>query len=209
MKIVIDIDNTLVDYRKSLFTYLESSDIDLIGFNSSHAMNIIKKNIKQKYGDIFWQNVQAYIYSDSSSDVFFYENANHFIKKASKEKAEIYLVSHKTKFGMHNAKNIDIREISSQRVNNWLRNEKLFKSIKEIIFTDTFDQKIAYIKDINPTIIIDDLLDIHKKIIKHRIFDKKYINILFEGNNYKESIKNSDDIFTANSWLEISEFIFK
>ena len=209
MKIVIDIDNTLVDYRKSLFTYLESSDIDLIGFNSSHEMNIIKKNIKQKYGDIFWQNVQAYIYSDSSSDVFFYENSNHFIKKASKEKAEIYLVSHKTKFGMHNAKNIDIREISSQRVNNWLRNEKLFKSIKEIIFSDTFDQKIAYIKDINPTIIIDDLLDIHKKIIEHRIFDKKYINILFEGNNYKESIKNSDNIITANSWLEISEFIFK
>lgn len=209
MKIVIDIDNTLVDYRKSLFTYLESSDIDLSGFNSSHEMNIIKKNIKQKYGDIFWQNVQAYIYSDSSSDVFFYENSNHFIKKASNENAEIYLVSHKTKFGMHNAKNIDIREISSQRINNWLRYEKLFKSIKEIIFTDTFDQKIAHIKDINPTIIIDDLLDIHKKIIKHRIFDKKYINILFEGNNYKKSIKNSDNIITANSWHEISEFIFK
>ena len=63
--------------------------------NNANPHEMWKKhneNLKQKYGDIFWQNVQAYIYSDISEDVTFYESANKFIKKASKMGYQIYFL---------------------------------------------------------------------------------------------------------------------
>ena len=207
MKIVIDIDNTVVDYRKSLFNYLDQSNIFLKEINPKHKMNFIKSIIKKKYGDSFWQSIQAYIYSDLSNDVKFYNNCSCFIKKAFLANFEIYLLSHKTQFGLKQAKNINIREIAFKRISNWINEERIKECIKEIIFTDTFEEKISFIKKIDPLIIIDDLLAIHNEIIKSKKDSSEYINVLFDGNDYKDSIKNTENIFRANNWIEISEFL--
>lgn len=207
MKIVIDIDNTVVDYRKSLFNYLDQSNIFLKEINPKHKMNFIKSIIKKKYGDSFWQSIQAYIYSDLSNDVKFYNNCSCFIKKAFLANFEIYLLSHKTQFGLKQAKNINIREIAFKRISNWINEERIKECIKEIIFTDTFEEKISFIKKIDPLIIIDDLLAIHIEIIKSKKDSSEYINVLFDGNDYKDSIKNTENIFRANNWIEISEFL--
>lgn len=205
MKIVIDIDNTLVDYRSSLYKFIKNLNINLGEIKQDHKMSIIKNKIKQTYGDIFWQVAQAYIYSDLTKDVSFYKNSNYFLKKAIQFN-DIYLVSHKTKFGLHQAKNTDIRKISSERINRWLKKERLIGSIKDIIFTDTFDEKVSYIKEIDPEVIIDDLLEIHSRLKIIRSDSKKTIHILFQGNNYENKISNSNNIITANSWLEIINF---
>ncbi len=207
MKIVIDIDNTVVDYRKSLFNYLAKSNIFLKEINPKNKMNFIKSIIKKKYGDAFWQSIQAYIYSDLSNDVKFYNNCSSFIKEAFLANFDIYLLSHKTKFGLKQAKNINIREIAFKRISNWINEEKIQECIKEIIFTDTFEEKISFIKKIDPLIIIDDLLAIHAEIIKSKKNSSKYINVLFEGNDYIVSIKKTEKIFRANNWIEISEFL--
>ena len=208
MKIVVDIDNTVVDYRYSLYQFIKKSNVNLGEIKPDYKMSSIKNAIKKSYGDIFWQVVQGYIYSDISKDVFFYENFNNFLRKAFHFSAEVYLVSHKTKFGLHQAKNIHIRNISFNRVESWLEREKLSNSIKDIVFTDTFDEKVDFIKKLNPQVIIDDLLEIHKKFISNRDTNEKNINILFEGNNYGKVISNSGNIVKANSWLEIIEFLF-
>ena len=208
MKIVIDIDNTLVDYRKSLFKYIKQSNIILEGIKPELKMCELKNKIKKNIGDNFWQTVQAYIYSDKSSDVTFYKNSCDFIKKAFEENFEIYLVSHKTIFGLHKSKNINIREISSKRINNWLCKEKIRNFIKEVIFTDTFDEKISIINEINPSIIIDDLLEIHTKIMEKRESTITCKNILFEGNDIDKSTIYLNNVFKANTWLEIIEFVF-
>ena len=208
MKIIIDIDNTLVDYRKSLFTFIKKSKVNLKGISPDYKMIELKNHIKKNLGDYFWQNVQAYIYSDKSDDVTLYKNSSNFIKKAYQENAEIFLVSHKTKFGLHKAKNINIREISSKRISCWLNKEKIRGYIKEIIFTDSFAEKISIIKNIDPSILIDDLLEIHTKTIENRKNNDRYTNILFEGNYINNSITLFNGIAIANTWQEITEFVF-
>ena len=208
MKIIIDIDNTLVDYRKSLFRFIKKSKVNFEGFSPDYKMIELKNHIKKNLGDYFWQTVQAYIYSDKSEDVTLYENSSNFMKKAYQENSEIYLVSHKTKFGLHKAKNINIREISSKRISCWLNKEKIGGYIKEIIFTDTFAEKISIIKNIDPSILIDDLLEIHTKTMENRINNERYINILFEGNHINKSTSLFNGIVIANSWKEITEFVF-
>ena len=131
MKIIIDIDNTLVDYRKSLFTFIKKSKVNLKGISPDYKMIELKNHIKN-LGDYFWQTVQAYIYSDKSDDVTLYKNSSDFIKKAYQQNAEIFLVSHKTQFGLHKAKNINIREISSKRISCWLNKEKLGDTLKKL-----------------------------------------------------------------------------
>ena len=213
MKIAIDVDNTLVDYRKSTLSYLEDKGMSVEGITHDSHMSSIKKNIKSNFGDRFWQDVQAYIYSDTSSHISFYKNSDVFIRDCFSVNAEIYIISHKTKYGLHFSSDIDIRSISINRLLSWLNTNNLGGCIKSIIFADTFDQKIEYLKMIDPLIIIDDLKEIHNRISSFRCLKKKntkkYINILFQGNHNEEDIKLENGIYVSTSWLGIKNFLLK
>ena len=202
MKIIIDIDNTLIDYRKSLFNILQKSNITLQGLSSANKMSIIKMRIKEELGDLFWQKIQAHIYSDLSDNVCFYKDSGKFIREAYKKKWIIYLISHKTKFGMHKAKNINIRKIAVDRVNKWKNLEKIDDNIFATYYVETFNEKIELIKSINPKIIVDDLLEIHTNINNLQ----NSINILFEGNDSSNGITKEKGIICVNSWQEINTF---
>ena len=94
--------------------------------------------------------------------------------------------------------------------NNWPEFIEMYREfIKDVIFTDTFDEKISIINHIDPLIIVDDLLEVHTNIIAKRKYNINYKNILFEGNDIDKSSIYSNNIFKANTWLEIIEFLFK
>jgi len=210
MRIAIDIDNTLVDYRKAVLGYLKKSNIELGDLSKDKKMIEIKDYIKNNLDDIFWQKTQAHIYSLKNNEINFYEDCAKFIKDSFYRNAEIYLISHKTKYGMHKSRNIDIRSIAGKRIINWLVKNDLSICIKALIFTDTFDEKIRYLSLIDPSIIIDDLLDIHKEFINIKGSDKRnnYKNVLFEGNSSTSYISEVDGIIYSNSWMKIKNYIF-
>ena len=74
-------------------------------------------------------------------------------------------------------------EIAQSRIFKLIDKNHLHKAIKSIIFCDTFDEKIDFLKVINPKIIIDDLEEIHKRyFISAKELSYTY-HILFSGNN--------------------------
>ena len=120
---------------------------------------------------------------------------------------DLYIVSHRTKYGMGNSSNINIRKISSERIFNWIYREKLSTLISGVVFCETNVEKIQTIKQISPEIIIDDLEKIHFECMKFQKVNYEYKNILFngasismEGGKYLDS-----NLIELNSWRQISD----
>ena len=82
MRIVIDIDNTLVDYRQIIKDSLRKLVKDSNEFfleNNFKNTKSIKSQIKDKFGDDIWQEIQGLIYSHDGLPIKFFENAEKAI----------------------------------------------------------------------------------------------------------------------------------
>tara|TARA_B100000212_G_scaffold89261_1_gene65429 strand:+ start:3887 stop:4531 length:645 start_codon:yes stop_codon:yes gene_type:complete len=213
MRLVIDIDNTLVDYRKSIRKSLLSRNfqLDIEDDFLDIEINKIKKIIRDQIGDSNWQYIQGDIYSDQSQNVNFYQNSREALKQFIYKGYEIYLISHKTKYGIKDSKNVNILSIAQTRIFNWIMENNLGKGIKSIIFCDSIEEKLEMIYLIHPQVIIDDLLFIHEKIQLHNIKQNKALHILFNGKNIKNLnsslIIERNNIIEANNWINIPNMI--
>ncbi len=213
MKIAIDIDNTLVDYRKSIENSLKTRKYSLNLEDNILNLNVnyIKFKIKNELGDNNWQFIQGDIYSDISNKIIFYKNCIEVIKQLISKDHEIYLVSHKTKFGIKDSKETNILEIAQSRIFKLIDKNHLHKGIKSIIFCDTFDEKIDFLKVINPKIIIDDLEKIHNRYFASGKEFSYTKHILFSGNNKNinncDQYKKKGNLVEVENWKTISNLL--
>ena len=213
MKIAIDIDNTIVDYRKSILNSLIKRKINYLQkFDfTTESVNKIKDIIKDEIDDDLWQIIQADIYSDKSKDIYFYDGCDLAIKTLSDYGYQIYLVSHKTKYGIKHAKNVNILEISQERIFNWIKNYKLEKKINGIFYCNSFMEKINFINFLKPNVIIDDLEKIFDKYIEINNDSNQTSMLLFNGSKGKiYNKKDSQKVKYVNisSWSEIPKYLF-
>ena len=208
MRIVIDIDNTIVDYRlailKSIFKNDKSDFVNSVITNEDSIIDI-KKFINDNYGDNFWQLIQSEIYS-TFQNIGFYDNATKVIKELAL-RHDIYLVSHKTKYGLGKSKKVNILKISTKRIFKWIFENGLIDSIKSVIYCDSFDEKIRIINFLNPDVIIDDLEKIHLNLIKINGKMNNKLHILFRGTSSNEIKKINEEIICLNSWIQIFEYL--
>ena len=206
MRVVIDIDNTLVDYREiirdSLRKLVKDSD-EFFLVNNYKNTKSIKSQIKDEFGDDIWQEIQGLIYSHDGLPIKFFDNAEKAIKFFSKKNFDVYIVSHRSKFGLKSAKNKNILAIAQKRIFSWINDKKLCSSIKSIIFCDTYDEKIKTIKFIQPNVIIDDLVSVHLDH-KKNTNNQEILYIKF-GNDYLYDEKN---LSYCENWYEVLK-IFK
>ncbi len=214
MKIAIDIDNTLIDYRYLIISYLSKYNEEFLiknKINKNISVNIIKDKIKINLGDKFWQEIQSYIYS-YKENLFFYEGAEHAVKSLANFGYELHFVSHKSKYGLLSSKNINIREIASERIIDWLYEKNLKKFVSSICFCESFEHKLRMLNFIDPKIIIDDLIKIHIYFIENlkNIEDKHFL--LFNGSSENTNLVKdnlSKKIIELNSWSSITEYLAK
>jgi len=206
MRVVIDIDNTLVDYREIIRDSLKKLVKDSNEFfleNNSKNTKSIKSQIKEKFGDDIWQEIQGLIYSHDGLPIKFFDNAEKAIKFFSRNNFDVYIVSHRSKFGLKSAKNKNILAIAQKRIFSWINDNKLCSSIKSIIFCDTYDEKIKTIHFIQPNVIIDDLVSVHLDHKKNT--DNQNILYIKFGNDY---IHYEKDLTYCANWHEVLK-IFK
>ena len=209
MKVAIDIDNTIVDYRKLIIHYLANNQYEFqnkFQLRSDFSINFIKNSIKSSLGDNVWQQIQSIIYSYNEK-ISFYEHVEIAFEEIGKLGHEIYLVSHKSTFGIGDSKKINIRQIAACRIYDWIYKNKFKKYISGVIFCETFEDKLACLIDIKPNVIIDDLLKIHTEY-RNISKEKSVHNILFDGAtvlNEKVIIENKK-IHLKKNWISIIEF---
>ena len=211
MKIAVDIDNTIIDYRFLIIKYLKEYNNDFLRefkLNTEISINVIKKNIKDHLGDDIWQKIQALIYS-SKNEINFYENVESSFELIGNLGYSINIISHKSKYGIGESRNTNIREIATTRIYDWIYKSKFKKHVTSINFCESFNEKIDRLYNLKPSIIIDDLLKVH---LEYRKFSKienvKFI--LFNGTNFIEDSNNFliKNIEIINDWNSITNYIY-
>ena len=206
MKAIVDIDNTIVDYRSAIANFIKNMDADFYEnyIDPKQSVFKIKEVIKSKLGDNIWQNVQSNIYSKIDGIEFYEGSINSLIFLANKG-YKLYLISHRSKYGMGSSSEINIREISLIRIFEWIKQTNLSAHLSGVIFCETKKEKIDLIKYMKPQLLIDDLISIHKEYLDYLKPGDQCINFLFRGSNLIEPNKFYKDssVININSWNDI------
>ncbi|AAQ00322.1 MULTISPECIES: HAD family hydrolase [Prochlorococcus] len=212
MRIAIDIDNTLVDYRRIVIETIMNirpDSRDLVSKMKRKDIVDIKKLIKIKYSDEIWQEVQGHIYSHRGDPITFYPYASQAIKRLAEKGLEIYIVSHRSKYGLKSAEKINILRVSQERIFNWIKDSNCSESIKSVIFCDTYQEKIKTLSFISPSTIVDDLYQVHNDHLQNNAEQKnRTFNILF-GNSLPSVHKSNKymELISCNDWKIILELL--
>lgn len=201
MRIGIDLDNTIINYKNSLKYFAEKN------YNLKIDNNLkkedTKKIITKKFGNKKWTKLQEKIYSQLDNRAELFNGLNFFFYCCFKKNVEIFIVSHKTIYPKYN-KNIELRKIAQKWLEKNLKFEYFQKNKlalgENLFFCNNIEDKIKKINELKLDYFIDDLF----KIISHRKIDKKIKRILFNS-----ELSKNNNIISCQSWIEISNLIFK
>ena len=193
MIIGVDLDNTIINHNQSFKILYESlyKRKKIPKISNLDFKNHLKYNLT-KYE---WIRVQEKVYSE-----FFNKYAKtqrgfkKFLIRTKILNHKLLIVSHKTKFSLHNKNNLRVPAY------NFLK-KKLNINKNQIYFFSNFEQKIKFINNYNFQYFIDDL----PKVI-NSINLKKEKKILYGNINSRSEISNN--IFFEN-WLKIEKYIYQ
>ena len=186
LKIGIDLDNTIINYKNSFKKFLNSKNINFSSVSKKKIKFISNNNSKIKN----WTQAQEEIYGKYIAFAKPFKFFKDFEKYALKNNIKLFIVSHKTEYSQFSKK----YNLHSQS-NKWLRNN-ISKEMYEIYYVKTINQKIKKINELNPDYFIDDLIE----IFFHKNFPKKVKKIHFS------EIKTGN-FYTLSNWNKIKTFI--
>lgn len=194
LRIGIDLDNTIIDYRNPLVKLVKIND-KKNNLNPNQSISRLKAAIKKNISENQWQSLQGKLYSKEIDNANIYKGFKNFLLFCSEKNISVEIVSHKTKFGHHDPKKINLRD----KATSFLKNKEIIgKSIQKIFFEDSIEKKVRRIITRDYDIFIDDL----DKVLNHKDFPKKVIKIFFsESNNKKNSLP-----YIFNEWIDIRNF---
>jgi len=155
-------------------------------------------------GEKQWMSIQGQAYGKYMTKATLISGVDDFFRRCCHTGIEIFIISHKTKFGHYDPERIPLRDTAMK----WLEQKMFFDkygcgfSRQHVYFESTRDAKINRINSLRCTHFIDDL-DV---ILTHPNFSDDIIGLLFD--QYKSAITNKT-YKVCRSWREISDVIFK
>jgi len=185
MLIGIDLDNTIINYN---FAFQEGLKYLNIKCNET----LLTKNEIRDYlrnlenGEYYWQKLQGLVYGkllNKHSKIF--EGIYRFLWRSTLAGNKIIIISHKTEFGHFDKEKISLRKEAL----TFLKNNTIFfdKYIDQIIFKNTFEDKINEIKRHPFSIFIDDLHEVLSNIpinISKYLFSDGWNNSKIKSRNW-------------------------
>lgn len=150
-----DLDNTLIDYSKSVTEYCRIKKL-----NPCSNIRMLQENLRAfDDSDYSWQLAQGWLYSDGLA---FAEIGVGFIELCeylTLNDYQLYIVSHKTSHTPSFCGSKPLREIASAWIEESLF-AKFFKEPNQIYFEPTRKKKISRIKKLSLSYFVDDLDEI-------------------------------------------------
>ena len=201
MRIGIDFDNTIAWYDKSFRQLaLEENFIKTKkNFQKKELKQII---LKQKNGSKKWMKLQGMAYGKYMKNAKIFPNFINFLILCRIRNYEIFIISHKTKFGHFDENKISLRDeaLKWMTKNNFFKKNYLNLNKKNIFFANTREEKINKINELKCDWFIDDLIEVLKnKRLKTKI---KKIYFCQKLKNY-----NSEKIRHLYNWTQIRDQI--
>ena len=144
-RIGVDFDNTIVDYRP-----LFASAAGLAG----SKLEVRDALRARPSGEAEWQRLQAHVYGIAIAEAPAFEGFDAFVAAARERNAQLYIVSHKTRFAAAAPEGPDLREAARA----WLEAQRI--CVDGVYFEGTRAEKLARIEALGLTHFIDDLEEV-------------------------------------------------
>lgn len=157
----MDLDNTLADYD-SLFVGA-ARDAGFVDGEFAGGRLALRAMLRARDGgEDQWQALQRRVYGPLMSRARLFDGAADFLNAARVRQAAVYVVSHKTRFGHHDARHFDLRQAAWA----WMAGKGFFDAQgfavrqENVFFESTRDEKIGRIAELGLTHFIDDLPEV-------------------------------------------------
>lgn len=160
LRIGIDFDNTIVDYRPVFLSAARALGLVAAGFSARDKTEIRDYLCALPEGEHRWQELQAHVYGVAIDVAPAYPGFERFIAEARLRGATLAIVSHKSRFAAAAPGGADMR-LAAQR---WLEAQG-FVGVAGIAQTDVFfettrNEKLERVRGLELTHFIDDLADV-------------------------------------------------
>lgn len=160
LRIGIDFDNTIVDYRPVFLPAARALGLVDASF-AAHAKTEIRDRLRASPGgELRWQQLQAHVYGVAIDGAPPYPGIERFIGEARRRGAALAIVSHKSRFAAAAPGGADMRAAALR----WLGARGLVgaEGIGEadVYFEETRGEKLDRVRVLGLTHFIDDLADV-------------------------------------------------
>src|SRR5712675_901443 len=113
MRIGIDFDNTLIDYDGVFVA--AARERGLIGPEIIGSKRAVRDAIRLlPEGELTWQRLQGYVYGAGIGGAVPFAGAAEFLRRCAEGDVELFIVSHKTRYGHFDPARIDLRQAARQ-----------------------------------------------------------------------------------------------
>lgn len=177
----LDLDNTLIDYSKSIEIY----STKYLGTSYSNVIQI-RNALKNQSLGIEWQRAQSWMYTEGLFYAHLAEGAVELLDKSFERSEAVHIISHKTtntpeKFGY-----LDLRTPAKAWIERNL--EPYGIDLSYVHFESSRAGKIERIKELKITHFVDDLIE----VLTDREFPKTVKKYLYSP--FEESINSDTDL---------------
>lgn len=201
MRIGIDFDNTIVSYGHVFAA--EAKTRGLIPDDFAGGKTEVRDHIRNlENGETEWQRLQGHVYGTGMSDAHLIDGVGEFLTEGRRRGHEIFIVSHKTRFGHHDPDRVDLRATAL----TWMEAHAFFDnggyglSRENVNFESTRREKVARIGMLGCSHFIDDLIE----VFQEDGFPNDVERYLFRPG----ADARKGPFKTFDSWQEISDDIF-
>ncbi|MCH1913354.1 phosphotransferase [Leptospira noguchii] len=203
LRIGLDFDNTLACYDKVFASSAkEQKLIPESWVGSKKELRDFIRTLDD--GELVWQKIQGKIYGKFMSQATLFPGVAEFLWKCKFNRAEVFIVSHKTSYGHFDEEKINLRTAALE----WMEQKRFFDSeefhipTENIFFAETRIEKIKKINELELSFFIDDLIE----VFEEKEFSSNTQKILFGNLNAQDY--SIERLAGFNSWKKISDFIF-
>lgn len=190
MRIGIDLDNTLADYRIPLQRLCVS--YGLLGCTGDPKL-ALREELRSRGDEEEWTRLQGELYGPLMREADLFAGAADTILQWKTLGFEVYVVSHRTKNPIIGEKH-DLHAFAQR----WIEDRQL--SVSDVFFEETKEGKLARIESQRCEVFIDDL----PEILLHPSFPAETRKILFDPGCFHPT---GSHVQTARSWAEVTALL--
>lgn len=201
MVIGVDFDNTLICYD---LTFHQAACAEgLIQPCTPATKRAVRDTVRRgPGGDLAWQWLQFQVYGPRIRESRPAPGARDFLARCSRERVQVFLISHKTEFASLDPGGTSLRRAAM----DWLEAEGFFEGAalapESVRFGASRAEKLSHIKATGCTIFIDDL----EEVFREPGFPAKVQGILYAPD--QEDQPDLPGVTLARSWTAVTDQVF-
>lgn len=162
MRIGIDLDNTIIFYDNAFVAAAKERGLVPDGFSGNKQQ--VRDQIRTlPNGEIEWQKLQGHVYGKGITSASLFPGVANFIRKATADGHQLFIVSHKTEFGHYDDSRTNLREAAL----SLLEDNGFFSTLgferANISFHATRSEKVDHILALGLDWFIDDLVEVYEE----------------------------------------------